>query len=94
MTDPERFVADILEKAGAEPETERVSPEFANERIAEKVSRFTDPKQREGMESLDQTLRDRDVPPGVRLHLISAVAHLSRIAEGTLRERQERAGAR
>lgn len=94
MTDPERFVADVLAKVGAEPESERVNDAFANARIAEKVQRFTEPKQREGLEALDRTLRERQVPPGVRLHLISAVAHLSRIADETLRERKERAGAR
>lgn len=94
MTDPAEFVADVLARAGAETENERVSTEFANERIAEKIARFSEPRQREGMESLDETLRSHDVPPGVRLHLISAVAHLSRIADETLRERKERADAR
>lgn len=94
MTDPERFMADVLTKAGAEAESERVNDAYADERIAEKIGRFHEPKQREGLEALNHTLRERDVPPGVRLHLISAVAHLSRIAEGTLRERQERTQAR
>ena len=94
MVDVERFVADVLEKAGAEPERERVTGAFADERIAEKVARMGEPRQQEGLESLARTLREREVPPGVRLHLISAVAHLSRIADETLRERKERAGAR
>lgn len=94
MTDPERFVADVLKGAGVETETvaetERVSAAFADERIAEKIARLAEPRQREGLTSLDATLRERDVPPGVRLHLVSAVVHLSRIAEGTLAERRER----
>lgn len=94
MTDPERFVADVLASAGVEVETERVSAAFADERIAEKIERFREPKQREGLEALDRTLREKDVPPGVRLHLISAVAHLGRIAEGTLQERHERTAGR
>lgn len=88
----EKFVADVLARAGAEAEPERVSAAYADERIAQKIERFAEPKQREGLEELNATLRDRDVPPGVRLHLISAVAHLSRIAEGTLGERHERSG--
>ena len=94
MTDPERFVADVLTNAGAEVESERVSAAFADQRIAEKIARFSEPKQREGLEALSRTLRERDVPPGVRLHLVSAVAHLSRIAGETLSERQGRVGAR
>lgn len=90
MADPERFVADVLTSAGVDTETERISAEFANERIAQKIEWFSETKQREGLQALDQTLRDRDVPPGVRLHLISAVAHLSRIAGETLDERQAR----
>ena len=94
MTDPEKFVADVLTSVGVETETERVSAAFADERIAEKIARFREPKQREGLEALSRTLRERDVPPGVRLHLVSAVAHLSRIADESLGERQKRAGAR
>lgn len=90
MTDPEKFVADVLAMAGVETEPERVSAAFADERIAEKIGRFTEPRQREGMQALNETLRERDVPPGVRLHLISAVSHLSRIAGETLGERQAR----
>lgn len=94
MTDPESFVADVLTRAGVETETARVSTAFADERIEEKIQRFSEPRQREGMQALNKTLREHDVPPGVRLHLISAVAHLSRIADETLGERKERAGAR
>lgn len=94
MTDSEQFVADVLASAGAEVEGERISAEFADRRIAEKIARFDEPKQREGLASLDRTLRERDVPPGVRLHLISAVVHLSRIAEETRGGRHERVGAR
>ena len=93
MTDPEQFVADVLASAGAPVERERVSAAFADRRIQEKIARFDQPKQREGLEALNETLRERDVPPGVRLHLISAVAHLSRIASETLSERQGRAGS-
>ena len=94
MTDSERFVADVLTSAGVEVEGERVSSAYADERVAEKIGRFTEPTKREGLEALNRTLRERDVPPGVRLHLISAVAHLSRIAQETRAERRERVGAR
>jgi hypothetical protein len=91
MTDPERFVADVLTSAGLEAEaSERVSAAYADERIAEKIARFHEPKQREGLAALNHTLLDHDVPPGVRLHLISAVAHLGRIAGETLEERKSR----
>lgn len=90
MTDTEQFVAGVLTNAGVEVENERVSAAYADERVAEKIGRFAEPKQREGLEALNKTLREREVPPGVRLHLISAVAHLSRIAGDTLHERQQR----
>lgn len=73
---------------------ERVSDGFADERIQEKIARLPEDRQREGLESLDRTLRERDVPPGVRLHLISAVSHLGRIASEGLEERRRQAGAR
>lgn len=90
MSDPERFVADVLKSAGVDLEGDRVSEEFADERIARKIERFDEAKQREGLRALDATLRERAVPPGVRLHLITAVAHLSRIAGETLGARQDR----
>lgn len=90
MTDPERFVAEVLTSAGVEAETERVSAAYADERIAEKVARLREPKQRDGLQALNETLLQHDVPPGVRLHLISAVAHLGRIAGETLQERRMR----
>ena len=90
MTDPETFVAELLTRAGVEVDGERVSAAYADERVAEKIGRFTEPKQREGLDALNRTLRERDVPPGVRLHLISAVAHLSRLASETLEERKDR----
>lgn len=92
MTDPERFVADVLANAGVETVPDRVGAAYADERIAEKIHRFALPKQREGLEALDRTLREREIPPGLRLHLISAVAHLGRIADETREERRERAG--
>lgn len=91
MTDPEEFVADVLERAGVESAGDRVSEAYADERIAEKIERYPEPRQREGLEALDRTLRERDVQPGLRLHLISAVAHLGRIAEETREARHGRA---
>ena len=94
MADPERFVAELLASAGVEAESESVSESFADERIAEKIARFKEPKQREGMEALNTTLRERHGPHGVRLHLVSAVAHLRRIAGETVEERRQEQHAR
>ena len=88
MTDPERFIAEALQGAGGEAVSERVTAAFADERIAEKIARLKEPREREGLDALNRTLRDREVPPGVRLHLVSAVAHLGRIAGESLPERQ------
>lgn len=86
-------MADMLSRAGAQEDAPpRVSEAFADERIAEKIAGFAEPHQRQGMASLDRTLKERAVPPGVRLHLISAVAHLGHIAEGSLAERKARSG--
>ncbi|MFA5861292.1 MAG: hypothetical protein WDA16_06310 [Candidatus Thermoplasmatota archaeon] len=35
-------------------------------------------------------LKDSDVPPALRLHLITSVAHLGRISKDTLHARQDR----
>lgn len=90
MTNTEQFVANVLASAGVETESGPITASFADERIAEKIARFSEPKQREGLQALDKSLRDRDVPPGVRLHLVSAVVHLSLIAGESLEDRRGR----
>jgi hypothetical protein len=75
------------------PKPERVSEEFADTRIREKISRFDTDRQRAGLWSINETLKSHDVPPALRLHLVSAVVHLSRVAGESLEDRRERSGA-
>lgn len=90
MTHAGEFIADVLARAGIGADTERAGAAYADERVAEKIARLPEARQREGLAALDATLREREVPPDVRLHLVTAVAHLGRIAEETLDERHER----
>ena len=76
MMDAERFVARVLSRSGIETGPDRVGSDYADQQIAMKIKRIA-PDLREGFVSLDRSLRDRDVSPGMRLHLITAVAHLS-----------------
>lgn len=66
---------------------ERVSDAYADERIREKIERFDTPRQRKGLRTLSEDLRDRGVPAATRLHLITAVTHLSRVGEERLAHR-------
>lgn len=76
------------------PRPERVTEEYADERIREKIARYPDEKQQAGIWSVNRSLKERDVPPALRLHLVQAVVQLSRIAEDSLAERLERARER
>jgi hypothetical protein len=67
----------------------RVSDTFADERIAAKLTLF-DPKPRAGLARVNADLKQAGVPPSVRLHMVSAVADLGRVAHGTLPARLAR----
>lgn len=60
------------------PHPERVSDAYAEERIAEKISLYDAERPREGLRRVDEHLKDSGVPPSVRLHYITALAHLGR----------------
>lgn len=97
---PPTLAADYLERVLREadadlgPKPERVDEAYADERIREKISRFESDRQRAGLWSINETLKEHEVPPALRLHLVSAVTHLSRIGHETLDARRERAGER
>lgn len=66
-----------------EPDPGGVDPEYARTRIEEKIQSFEDERQREGLETVVEHLRDNGVDPGIQLHYVSAVHHLSRLGEDT-----------
>lgn len=66
-----------------EPDPGGVDPEYARKRIQEKIEAFDDERQREGLETVVEHLRENGVDPGVQLHYVSAVHHLSRLGEDT-----------
>ena len=61
----------------------RVSEAFADQRIREKIALFDD-KPRHGLERVANDLKAAGVAPNVRLHLVSAVVDLGRVAQATL----------
>lgn len=73
------------------PHPERVSEDFADERIARMQGWYDDPKAREGLENVSRALKEHQVPAAMRLHLVAAVANLGRIASETRISRLERA---
>lgn len=73
------------------PKPERVSESYADERIREKIARMTEERQQAGLWSISKTLKEHDVPPEVRLHLVTAVVNLGRIADQTREARTARA---
>lgn len=88
------FVARLLAERGVElgPHPERMSEAFAEGRIREKIERFPRERQRAGLWAVDRALRERQVPGALRLHLVTAVAHLSRHADEERPSRLEEAG--
>lgn len=66
------------------PHPERVSESYAEERILEKIARLPAGREQDGLRALSEGLRARDVPPAMRLHLVTAVANLGRIARESL----------
>lgn len=88
----EAYLERVFQATGIElgPKPERVSEAYADERIEEKIATFPEEKQRAGLWSVNRLLQERQVPPSVRLHLMTAVTHLSRISGETLADRHAR----
>lgn len=84
----ERILA-LHEELGPKPE--RVSEQYADERIREKIARFSGEKQQAGLWSISETLKEHEVPPALRLHLVTAVVNLGRIADESRDARADRA---
>lgn len=76
------------------PHPWRVSDDYADERIREKIGMYGSEKPRIGLENVSRDLREAGVPAAWRLHYITAVAHLGRVGAQTLparvREAQQR----
>ena len=86
------YLERILEAHGEfGPKPERVSEKYADQRIREKIARYPGERQQAGLWSISQTLKEHDVPPALRLHLVTAVANLGRIADESREARSERA---
>lgn len=68
-----------LDELDLVPHPERVSDEYADERIEEKVRMYEDERPREGLRNLNRALKDADVPAAYRLHYISTLAYLGRL---------------
>ena len=90
----EAYLAEVVERTGVElgPKPERVDESYADERIREKIARFAERPQA-GLWSVNEVLKKHDVPPEMRLHLVTAIAHLGRISNDTLEARRARSGA-
>lgn len=73
------------------PRPERVSEAYADERIREKLARLEGDRPKAGLWSVNARLKEHDVPAEVRLHLVTAVAHLGRLADDSRGARLERA---
>lgn len=84
-----------LAESGIElgPRPERMSESYAEERIREKIMHFDEARPQAGLWSINEALKGYEVPAALRLHLITAVAHLGRISKTTLDARRARSGA-
>lgn len=91
----EAYLAEVLDHTGVAlgPKPQRVDEAYADDRIREKISHFEGDRPRAGLWSVNEVLKEHDVPPALRLHLITAVAHLGRISRDTLEARRARSGA-
>lgn len=63
-------------------DAKRVTDAFADERIRSKIAEFP-PKPRDGLNRVNQALRSQGVDASARLHLVSAVVDLGRVADAT-----------
>ncbi len=69
----------------------RVSPDYADERIREKIGQFGQHRSQAGLRRLATDLKASGVPDHARLHLMIAVADLGLAGERTLKARIRRA---
>ena len=76
------------------PKPDRVTDEYADERIREKIARLPEERQQAGLWSVNRTLKEHEVPAALRLHLVQAVFQLGRIGTETLEARLGRADER
>jgi hypothetical protein len=77
----QEYLENLLAQAGdVGPKVGRIDEETAEERIRYEISKIEGEKQQAGLWSIHTTLKEHDVPPGVRLHLVSAVVNLSLLA--------------
>ena len=60
------------------PHPERVSDAYAEERIRQKIEMYDEERPKVGLRNVDDHLKARGVSPAVRLHYITALAHLGR----------------
>lgn len=58
------------------PHPERVSDAYADARIQQKIDLYATDRPKIGLRNVDQQLKAAGVPPAVRLHYITALAHL------------------
>ena len=88
-----RYLGELLASTGSElgPKPDRMSEEFAERRIREKIETFEDERPRAGLWSVNEALKRRDVPGALRLHLVTAITHLSRVGDEDRDERKARA---
>lgn len=90
----EAYLQEFLERTGVQlgPKPQRVDEAYADARIREKIAHFAE-RPRAGLWSVNEVLKEHEVPPAMRLHLVTAVAHLGRISGDTLEARRARSGA-
>lgn len=81
LTQAQQYLTDLLGTMGdIGPKVDRVTEEMAEERILVEIGKVGGERQQAGLWSIHKTLKEHGVPPGVRLHLVSAVVNLSLLA--------------
>lgn len=73
------------------PHPDRVSETYAESRIREKIEMYDLEKPKTGLANVDELFREAGVPAALRLHYITAVAHLGRKSAETLEMRRRNA---
>lgn len=69
------------------PHPERVSEDYAETRIQEKIAKYEKERPQIGWRNVDDHLKEAGVPAAYRLHLITATANLGFIGERNLDKR-------